>query len=390
MILLATETSFDSVERNHTMGDEEFFESPTEQSVVKSTIVSKYFWSWANIVIPSAKRYNKPIQYIDLYAGPGRYEDDTQSTPLMIIKKAIEDEKMRGLLKMIFNDGNPNFAASLRENIAKIEGIERLRYQPEIFNEEVDEKFIRMFSRTDLPPTLTFLDPFGYMGLSRGLVNAVLKDWGCDCIFFFNYNRINMGINNPFVENHMNALFGQARADGLREKLRSMNPTERELTIVEAIAQTLKEIGGRYVLPFCFKNERGVRTSHHLIFVSKHPRGYMVMKDIMASVSSDNDQGVPSFTYCPPTNVLEQMLLFSLSRPLDMLEDMLLADYAGKTLTMEQLYDEHNIDKRYIRRNYVEVLLKLERDGVIIVQPSKRKTGSMGDKVLITFPKKEV
>src|SRR5207248_10024637 len=48
---------------------------------------------------------------------------------------------------------------------------------------------------SDLPngSTFLFVDPFGYKGLSLQLVNSVIKDWGCDCVFFFNYNRISMG-----------------------------------------------------------------------------------------------------------------------------------------------------------------------------------------------------
>ena len=34
-------------------------------------------------------------------------------------------------------------------------------------------------------------------------------------------------------------------------------------------AKAIKEMGGQYILPFCFKNSHGNRTSHHLVFVSK-------------------------------------------------------------------------------------------------------------------------
>jgi hypothetical protein len=67
----------------------------------------------------------------------------------------------------------------------------------------------------------------------------------------------------------MDALFGKQRANDLRNRLNSMQPSERELAIVEEIAQALKEMGGKYVLPFSFKNESGKRTSHNLVFVSK-------------------------------------------------------------------------------------------------------------------------
>jgi len=54
-----------------------------------------------------------------------------------------------------------------------------------------------------------------------------------------------------------------------------------------------------YVLPFRFKNARS-RTSHYLNFVSKHFKGYEIMKDIMARKnSSAAHQGVLSFEYDP-------------------------------------------------------------------------------------------
>jgi hypothetical protein len=33
----------------------------------------------------------------------------------------------------------------------------------------------------------TALDPFGYVGLTRELMQAILKDWGCEIAFYFNY-----------------------------------------------------------------------------------------------------------------------------------------------------------------------------------------------------------
>ena len=159
---------------------------------------------------------------------------------------------------------------------------------------------------------------------------------------------------------------------------------------MEEISQALKEIDGNYVLPFCFKNDTGTRTSHHLIFVSKNVRGYSIMKDIMAKASSSTEQGVPSFEYNPATSL--QPLLFDLSRPLDDLENMLLDEFAGQTLRMKDIYHQHHIGKRYIERNYKDALLKLEEQGKIITEPSKRKIvkgkKTFADTVKVTFPPK--
>ena len=90
-----------------------------------------------------------------------------------------------------------------------------------------------MFSEMKIVPSLIFLDPWGYKGLCLDLINSVVKDWACECIFFFNYSRINMGLSNPTVKIHMEALFGAERADVLSKELEAMTPEERELTIVE-------------------------------------------------------------------------------------------------------------------------------------------------------------
>lgn len=44
-----------------------------------------------------------------------------------------------------------------------------------------------------------------------------------------------MGLPNELVEEHMNVLFGQKRADCLRKKLHGLSPEERELMIVEEL-----------------------------------------------------------------------------------------------------------------------------------------------------------
>jgi len=372
------------------MESRKFFDESREQSEIKATIVTKYFWAWAKVVIPSARKWSNKIAYIDLFAGPGRFKDGTKSTPLLLIEKAIQDPVMREMLVTLFNDANEDFSKSLEQAISEILGIDQLKYPPQVQNFEVGEKIANMFNEMQLIPTLFFVDPWGYKGLSLDLVGSVLKDWGCDCIFFFNYNRINMGLSNPLVVDHMNALFGRERADILREELEPLSPTDRELVIIEELTNALQIKGGKYVLPFRFRNERGSRTSHHLIFVSKNIRGYEIMKEIMAKESSKSDQGVPSLEYNPPDKRFPT--LFELSRPLDELEEMLSVEFAGVTLSMKQIYDQHHVGRRFIKRNYKEALRNLEAQGQIITDPPAEKRRmregkvTFADKVMVTFP----
>lgn len=374
------------------MAGSSFFDEYREQSQVKTAIVSKYFAAWCKVIVPWAKTRSNRIAYMDLFAGPGRYKDGSASTPLKVIELAISDPDLRNMLVAHFNDGNADHSGILQSEIAKLSGVNTLKYQPVVHNQEVGEEIVKAFEQMNLVPTFFFVDPWGYKGLSLRLVNSVLKDWGCDCVFFFNYNRISMGLANDLVRAHMDALFGEQRGARVRERIEGAAPKDREFIIVEELAEALRALGGKFVLPFRFKDERGTRTSHHLIFVSKNVRGYTIMKGIMANESSRRDQGVPSFEYNPADERFP--LLFELTRPLNQLEDMLLVHFAGRTMTMLDVFDQHHVDKPFIQANYKDALRNLEARGQIQTNPpaaSRRKNKGVvtfADSVSVTFPRR--
>lgn len=366
------------------MDTDSFFEESTEQSRMKAAIVRDYFWAWAKIIL---RRQRGPIAYIDLFAGPGRYKDGTKSTPLLVLERAIADPDMRERLMTVFNDSDLANVVSLRTEIAALPGIEKLKHEPDVDKGEVGDETVQAFKKIKLVPTLLFADPWGYKGLSLGLIESVLRNWGCDCVFFFNYNRINPGLANEAVKEHMDALFGMGRARRLRETLALLPSREREPAIIEALSEAVSESGAKYVLPFCFKDDRGVRTSHHLVFATKNPVGYGIMKDIMAKHSSEQQQGVASFGYCPASAIHPR--LFELNRPLDDLEEMLLRDFAGQTLTTQQIYDLHNVGRPYTMKNYKVVLLRMEERSLIQAVPpiTSRRKGTFADHIRVTVPK---
>jgi three-Cys-motif partner protein len=369
-----------------------FFDEQSEQSQIKAAIVTDYFWAWANVIIGAQQRYPRHAQkiaYIDLFAGPGRYQDGASSTPLMIMERAVADPKIRDRLVAIFNDKDEANTKSLESEIRKIPGIDQLKFKPEISTGEVGDNLISEFQRAKLIPTFLFVDPFGYKGLSLQLVQSVLKDWGCDCIFFFNYNRINPGLSNPVVDERMDELFGSVRANRLRErfKMQQVKPHEREAFIVEEMKAALEEMCGDegYVLPFRFRNPEGTRTTHHLFFVSKDFKGYEIMREVMYKHS--HKQGtVANFEYNPAD--ARWPSLFEFVRPLGDLEDMLLGDLSGTSTRFRPLFVSHSKGKSFVERNYKAVLCRMEREGKIRMDPpfDKRREGTIGEKVLITFP----
>ncbi|PZQ86543.1 MAG: hypothetical protein DI534_16495 [Leifsonia xyli] len=368
------------------MSNKKFFDERSDQSEVKARIVQKYFYAWSNVIMPTAERSGSRIAYIDMYAGPGRYKDGAASTPLLVLQHAIENQKLRKMLVALLNDSDHDKTSTLKNEIDNLPGVERLTHKPVVSCGEIDAEAERYFNQTRLVPTFSFIDPFGYKGLSLKIIKGVIKDWGCDCVFFFNYNRINAGINNNAVASHMDALFGKERAEALRARLPGLTPVLREALILEELAFEIKALGGTYVLPFTFKNSNGTRTSHKLIFVSKNFKGYSIMKDIMSKESSTEDQGVPSLTYSPADASMP--LLFSLQRRLDQLRASLLQDFSGKEISVTQIYERHSVDKPYIMRNYKETLTELEKEGQIEVRSLKgtRRKDTFADHLVVKFP----
>jgi three-Cys-motif partner protein len=290
-------------------------------------------------------QHSQLLQYIDLFAGPGRYEDGAKSTPLMILEKAANDAEISRRLCAIFNDKDEPNSQALEREIKAIPNYANLKNEPKIYSGEVGDEVVKQFQKLKLVPTFLFVDPFGYKGLSLQLVQSVVKDWGCDCVFFFNYNRISMGLGNAVVEEHMDALFGKARADKLRERfnMQQASPGQREMFIVDEMRMALEEMAGKFVLPFRFRNEEGTRTTHHLFFVSKAFKGYDLMKNVMFK-HSHKEGTVANFEYNPADAQFPS--LFELTRPLGDLEDRLREDLAGLALGFSVLYEKHSVGKR--------------------------------------------
>ena len=363
----------------------DFFEEREEQSRIKSEIVVSYFAAWATIMARRAP----VIEYRDLFAGPGRYEDGEKTTPLLVAEIVVRDPLLRTKVRLIFNDAEEDYVERLRRELHAIPEIETLAFAPDLTNNELDRSHALTFRSESNVPALTFIDPWGYKGLTRHLIAEVVKDFGCEAIFFFNYSRINAAIENGLVEPHMEAMFAPEGLPALREALRMLDPLQREKEVLRAMGESLRSMplprhtGRVLLIPFRFARPGG--RAHYIFFVTKHPRGYMIMKDVMARRGIRDQDGVPRFEYVPSWS--GEQLSFEAARPLLLLPDDLLRRYAGRRLEVRQIVEEHNVGTPFIPKNYKDVLLKMEAEGrVECVGKSRRTPGTMADENVIVFP----
>ena len=167
----------------------EFYDEQKINSAVKTTIITKYFNAWAKIMTGQvAKGRIRYFAYIDLYSGPGVYKDESESTPIQITRICAQDEKLCDTCYLYFNDKNAKSIEGLRSNIENrglSKKVKHINYSAVELNSE---------SGLDLVspncPAFSFIDPFGYAGLTMPLLQTLLGSWGSDLVFFFNINRI--------------------------------------------------------------------------------------------------------------------------------------------------------------------------------------------------------
>lgn len=367
-----------------TTSPEGFFTDQTIRSLTKARIVSKYFKAWAKILGDRARKRGEVIQFIDLFAGKGRYDDDSPSTPLLVLQHVIDTPDLHDLFVSHFNDGDRATAEALEQTIDRLPDREKLRWRPKVSCSEVDDRIAELFESKRLPATLTFIDPFGYAGLSARLVRAALKDRGCECIFFFNFNRVNAAIDNACVEEHVKRLFDAADATALRDELAGLNPAQREEAVVTKLAEVIKRKHAQHVLYFRFLNDDANRTSHYLVFATKNQVGAKIMKDVMAKESSWTEGGTPGYGCSPKP---KEASILDCIDPVPELAEDLHATFAGKTMTAAGVYFRHGLDRVHTPRQYKDALKRLEAEGRVTANPPARdrRENTMADHVEIRF-----
>ncbi len=326
------------------------------------------------------------VGYIDFYCGPGRFDDGSKSTPLLLLEQVIASPVLRSRLITTFNDENPIFTARLQYEIDQLPGVETLRFKPQIIQHPVDDYYAEYFAGRRTIPLLSFLDPWGYKGLTRQLIESLVKDFGSEAIFFFNYSRINAAITNNLVEPHIQAIFGEERLARLRSRLPSYDPSARESILMRELGEVFEEIGARFLIPFRFQREHG--RSHYICFVSKHPRGYSIMKDIMAGLGIKDADGVPRFEYLPARDAVQLGFDLDIDRPILKLPQSLMSRFRGRTISVGQIVDEHNVGTPFVKPNYKRVLIEMELSRVVTCDRSaaERRPGTIADTVLVSFP----
>lgn len=125
-----------------------------------------------------------------------------------------------------------------------------------------------------------------------------------------------------------------------------------------------------------------LRTSHFIIFVTKHPVACKIMKQIMYTNSAKDCDEVATFSFEDSRNFgdgFQQISLFD--RPLDTLQSELQKKYKGTQINVGSLCNSIDCDfsNHYVGKNVKTVLKRLEMSGHLVVLSGRKQKMRKGE-----------
>lgn len=274
-----------------------FFEEQKIKSKIKTTIVTEFYRIYLPIINRSVGKNASELIYLDLFSGPGCFNDGTESTPLafMNILFNMRDRNLATKVNLVFNDENTDFVNTLKSCIMKHPFYNEMQIKPTISNLKTNEFSLRPYLSKKVP-IFSFIDPWGYKDITASLIWKLVKPIGSDCILFFNSNRILQDISKPTHNNDMHEIFGDECDNAVNVQkncLMSQNQKAEELLKLfsKNLYNKVKIESNNYklfVLPFTFMQDECIKTSHQIVLLTKNHKAVREMKRVMLK-QSNND-----------------------------------------------------------------------------------------------------
>ena len=356
--------------------DNDFFKKQTPSSRIKASIVSEYFPQYCQII----RRAHEPqmFRYIDLFAGPGIYEDGSISTPIMLAKNVASIPSLKGNVQFVFND--LSHIDELRSNFES--EFPQGTFPKGVYfrNKEVgaEEKIYEYLKTSTMKrgvdgkvwnesPSLLFFDPFGYSGMRTDVLASFLKNWGNELFLFINSKRINPALENDKFEELLRLWF-PSRFDTLKKGVRTKRTVSERLDfILNNLGDEFRSLigGSVYCCSFRFQEEDSRTTSHFILHVTKGVKGFELVKSVYNKYANEDLALTGSNTYTfDPKKCEGYMPLFETNDAVETLRDTLCKEFKGRTISALCLFESHHKDSKYSREHYTAALRLAVKDGM--------------------------
>lgn len=281
--------------------NDDFFKEKKPWSEVKDQLLGCYFKPYVQKILHT----RKPLEYVDCFAGKGKFDDGNPGSPLIaldIIAECLTATKMaHPQIRTTFID--LNYADDLRRNLHGYQGVN-------IISGKYEDHISGLLQRSRNCNVFLYIDPYGIKALRCSMFDSFAAA---------SFNSIELLINLNsfgFIREACNAMGVQFKLDDptLFDDLVEYDPTK--LTASERSVQDMNEIAGgdywqaiirdykaeridgyeaeerfaaqycqrlaksySYVLNMPLRIKRGQRPKYRMVHATNHPDGCLLMVD---------------------------------------------------------------------------------------------------------------
>lgn len=252
-------------------------------TIAKHKILEGYLKAW----FPILSRYNEGINYIDGFAGPGKYVGGENGSPIIALEVAINHQAV--------NTKNIYFVF-IEEDIERAKFLDKERegintpdnFVVNVINGKFHQVITAILDDLDkenklLFPAFIFIDPFGFSGIPANIVGRLLSLPKVEVLINFSVDSINRFITTDEGKKHITELFD---VEGIDEIIN--NHSQDRVRDLRDLYQLKLKTLARFVRYFEMRNADS-RPIYYLFFASNSSLGHLKMKEAMWRVDKEGD-----------------------------------------------------------------------------------------------------
>lgn len=352
-----------------------------QHTSAKHEILRRYLSAW----LPIMTKYHTRVVYIDGFAGPGRYANGEEGSPLIALQAAIQHRSpITGQVFYLFIEQDGKRAHNLELELRSIMPLPpNLSYHVECgnFDSTMNGLLDGIAQSGGLAPTFAFVDPFGWSQTPMRLLKRLLDNPRCEVFVTLVYEELNRFLSVPLASDPRDDLFGTST---WRDIIPIVDPSERRRRLHGLYQDQLKlSAGATFVRSFEMRN-RTNGTDIYLFFATKSAFGLEKMKEAMWKVSPDG-----AYRFSDTTNPL-QPVMFQAKPDYVALRRRITSRFSGQVVDVREVHDFVVQETAFLGSHYKRgVLAAMEREIPatieVICAPLNRKRGTYPDGTRIRF-----
>ena len=253
----------------------------------KHLVLENYLKAWFPIL--GMGNRNDRILFVDGFAGPGKYEDGAEGSPVVAMRVlAKHPAEIKAEVVFFFIERKPDRADYLKLLVAqwrpRLPATAKVHVREGSFDASMTDVLDELEVRgRKMAPALVMIDPFGVKGMPMSVIRRIMANRSCEVYLSFMWEAMNRFVSQPEFEPSMDELFGS----GEWRRARNLAGGERRDFLYGLYQKQLREAGAKQVVQFHLF--AGNRLKYSVFFGTRHPLGSDRMKQAIWKVAPFGD-----------------------------------------------------------------------------------------------------